>query len=66
MRFNVYSYAMQNLFSPADFAHHYDKNNRVYLLLNQSEPEPQRIKDSLVELLSSNFGDVLFDPVSVA
>lgn len=60
VRFNIYRYAMFNLFSPHDFEHYFDTDNCVYLLLNKTEQQPENVVKGLTKFLSDNY-NIIFD-----
>ena len=60
-RFNIYDYAMINLFPKTKFNHIRDKNNSLYVLLNKKHPKPKTsIKLMSAYLFHNN--DMIFVP----
>ena len=59
-RFNVYEYAMLNLFPPNKFSHINDYQNCIYALVNKNAAQLSMIKALGNFLLSSH--DILFEP----
>lgn len=60
-RFNIYDYAMINLFPKTKFNHIRDKTNSLYVLLNKKHKKPKTsIKLMSAYLLQNN--DMIFEP----
>lgn len=60
-RFNIYSYAMVNLFSPRKFKHYMDLRNSLYVLLNTSI---RNKKDTIINMgkyMLSQY-EMIFEP----
>ena len=60
VRFNIYDYAMVNLFSPEDFTHLRDTKNCIYILLNKNQENPKETIKSLGEYLLAH-SDLIFE-----
>lgn len=60
-RYNIYDYAMINLFPKTKFTYIRDKNNSLYVLLNKKHRKPKTsIKLMSAYLLQNN--DMIFEP----
>ncbi len=55
VRFNIYNYAMLNLFSPENFTPFRDTKNCVYVLLNKFQSRPVSTLNSLIKYLFDNY-----------
>ena len=60
-RYNIYTYGMVNYFPAEKFKHIRDRNNSLYVLLNQKNGNAQLCLDKLSQYLIANT-DVVFDP----
>lgn len=61
VRFNIYKYAMINLFSPQYFIQLRDPKNSFYVLLNRKQKRPQKTIELLGNYLLKNH-DMIFEP----
>lgn len=60
-RFNIYQYAMINLFPPQYFVHMRDTRNSIYILLNKKQLKPKTTVKNLTAYLFKNF-ELIFEP----
>lgn len=61
VRFDVYKYAMVNLFPPTKFITYRDSKNYLYVLLNKKQLKPKTTIKLLGQFLLNNY-DMLFEP----
>jgi hypothetical protein len=60
VRFNIYRYAMVNLFPPQNFVQLRDTKNCLYILLNKKQKKPKTTIDILGKYLLANY-DMIFE-----
>lgn len=63
-RYDIYEYAMINLFSPSAFKHYHDKRNSIYVLLNKKKEKKKIIIEAIGQFLLSEY-EMIFEPVQV-
>lgn len=62
-RFNIYEYAMLNLFPPSHFTQMRDYENSIYILLNKKQESKKReVLKYLADFLL-NHHDIIFEPI---
>jgi len=60
-RFNIYKYAMLNMFPPKNFNQVDDYHNCIYVLLNKANVNKEKSLKTLGEFILSNH-DIIFEP----
>lgn len=60
-RFDIYSYAMLNLFPPSKFNRISDKNSSMFVLLNKKQRKPKTSFKQFASYLLDNY-DLIFNP----
>ena len=59
-RFNIFQYAMLNIFHPDDFLQRRDTKNSMYVLINKRNPDPLHLIEQLHKYLRSHT-DLIFE-----